>query len=74
LNDQETSLRYALGLQYVGEESEYIEDQESRLPQHAWIQVREVVIRMHELGLFTGTWIPEIWHTIRATAVSFCMI
>jgi hypothetical protein len=51
LNDEETSRRYALVLQHVGED---IEGQESRLPPHAWKQFREVVVRMHELGVVYG--------------------
>ena len=51
LNDNESSRRFALVLEWVGED---LAGQESSFPPRLWKQIRDVVIKMHELGVVHG--------------------
>jgi hypothetical protein len=48
VNDEATLRCFALILAWVGED---LEGQKSIFPPHVWKQVREIVIKMHELGV-----------------------
>ena len=51
MNDNESSRRFALVLEWVGED---LAGQESSFPPRLWKQIRDVVIKMHELGVVHG--------------------